>query len=276
MCGTCGCSELTADEGSNPTAPSMPEPSHSAEGANPLHSEASHHGDGGTRRILKLQEDILHRNDHVAAGNRRFFEEHAILALNLVSSPGAGKTTLLERLIRDRGTDRAISVIQGDQATERDAERIRAAGARAIQINTATGCHLDADMVRQALRRLAPQSASILAIENVGNLVCPALFDLGEGARVAVLSVPEGADKPIKYPYLFRGASLVLLNKTDLLPYVEFDERLFEESLRQVNPRVRCIRVSASTGAGLSEFYDWVGRNAPRSAQQERPPEPAR
>jgi hydrogenase nickel incorporation protein HypB len=177
-----------------------------------------------------------------------------------VSSPGSGKTTLLERLIADRGSRARVSVIQGDQATDNDAERIRRAGAKAVQINTGTGCHLDAAMVARGLADLEPDPGSIVAIENVGNLVCPALFDLGEHARVAILSVTEGDDKPLKYPYLFRGSHLVVLNKVDLLPYVDFDLDRCERGIRRVNPDARSIVVSAKTGEGLSAFYDWLER----------------
>jgi hydrogenase nickel incorporation protein HypB len=177
-----------------------------------------------------------------------------------VSSPGSGKTTLLERLIADRGSRARVSVIQGDQATDNDAERIRRAGAKAVQINTGTGCHLDAAMVARGLAELNPDPGSIVAIENVGNLVCPALFDLGEHARVAILSVTEGDDKPLKYPYLFRGSHLVVLNKVDLLPYVDFDLDRCERGIRRVNPDARSIVVSAKTGEGLSAFYDWLER----------------
>jgi hydrogenase nickel incorporation protein HypB len=177
-----------------------------------------------------------------------------------VSSPGSGKTTLLERLIADRGSRARVSVIQGDQATDNDAERIRRAGAKAVQINTGTGCHLDAAMVARGLADLEPDPGSIVTIENVGNLVCPALFDLGEHARVAILSVTEGDDKPLKYPYLFRGSHLVVLNKVDLLPYVDFDLDRCERGIRRVNPDARSIVVSAKTGEGLSAFYDWLER----------------
>jgi hydrogenase nickel incorporation protein HypB len=169
--------------------------------------------------------------------NRAWFSEREILALNFVSSPGLGKTSLLVRTIRDLRPARAIYVIERDQETSRDADRIREAGAPAVQLNTGTGCHLEADMVARAVDELRPAAGGLVLIENVGNLVCPAMFDLGERAKVAILSVTEGDDKPLKYPHMFRAAELVLLNKIDLLPYVEFDVAAAIANARQVNPR---------------------------------------
>jgi hydrogenase nickel incorporation protein HypB len=211
-------------------------------------------------RLRRLEEAVLSRNAALAEENRAWFRAQAITTLNVVSSPGSGKTTLLERLITDTGSRRPLYVIQGDQATDRDAARIRAAGGRAVQINTGTGCHLDARMVERALAELNVPRGALLVIENVGNLVCPALFDLGEAVRVAVASVTEGADKPLKYPYLFRGCQLVLLNKTDLLPYVSFDQNEFYDDLRRVNPDARCLPISATQGEGLDAFYEWIDR----------------
>ena len=178
--------------------------------------------------------------------------------LNLVSSPGSGKTSLLERTIRELKGKVSISVIEGDQATANDSERIAAAGAHAIQVNTGTGCHLEADMIEGALGALKPQPGSVVMIENVGNLVCPALFDLGENAKVAILSVTEGEDKPEKYPHMFRAARLLLLNKTDLLPHLDFDVKKAIASARKVHPSVEVIEVSAKTGAGMAEWYKWI------------------
>lgn len=180
--------------------------------------------------------------------------------LNLVSSPGSGKTSLLERTIRDLKGRLPITVIEGDQATANDGERIAAAGAQAIQVNTGTGCHLEADMIERALSELKPKPGSIVMIENVGNLVCPALFDLGEKAKVAIFSVTEGEDKPIKYPHMFRAASLLLLNKIDLLPHLDFDVVKAMTYARQVNSAVEIIQVSAKTGAGMDEWYGWLDR----------------
>lgn len=205
-----------------------------------------------------MERAILEKNDRAAERNRAWFEGREILALNLVSSPGAGKTSLLERTIREVGGDLAISVVEGDQQTLNDAERIRAAGAAAVQVNTGAGCHLEADMVKRGLDVLKPPVGSTVMIENVGNLVCPALFDLGEKAKVVVLSVTEGADKPLKYPHMFRAASLMIVSKTDLLPYVDFDVEACEAAARQVNPAIRSIRLSVRSGDGMAAWYDWL------------------
>jgi hydrogenase nickel incorporation protein HypB len=207
---------------------------------------------------VDLERKILDKNDRLAERNRAWFEGREILALNLVSSPGAGKTTLLERTIRDLKDEIAINVIEGDQQTLNDAERIKAAGAPAVQVNTGTGCHLEADMIRRGLDTLRPAFGSLLMIENVGNLVCPALFDLGERAKVVVLSVTEGDDKPLKYPHMFRAAELMIVSKIDLGPHVDFDIERCEAAAREVNPTIRSIRLSARTGEGLAEWYQWV------------------
>ena len=183
-----------------------------------------------------------------------------ILAVNLVSSPGAGKTTLLERTIRDLGNELPLFVLEGDQATANDGARIRAAGAPVVQINTGTGCHLEADMVARGLMELKPQAGAVVLIENVGNLVCPAMFDLGERAKIAVLSVTEGEDKPLKYPHMFRAAEVMILNKIDLLPYVDFDAERAIAYAREVNPDITVLRVSARSGEGLDAWYDWLRR----------------
>ncbi|OWK45298.1 [NiFe] hydrogenase nickel incorporation-associated protein HypB [Fimbriiglobus ruber] len=207
---------------------------------------------------MHLQEQILGKNNVLAERNRGWLDGRNILALNLVSSPGAGKTTLLERTIRDLGGELSLTVIEGDQETANDAERIRATGARVVQINTGTGCHLDALMVSRGLKQLDPPANSVVMIENVGNLVCPALFDLGERAKVAIVSVTEGEDKPIKYPHMFRASEVMLLNKIDLLPYVTFDVDRCIAYARQVNPRLRVISISATKGDGLAEWYAWL------------------
>jgi hydrogenase nickel incorporation protein HypB len=208
---------------------------------------------------IALEARILAKNDALAARNRAWLSGREILALNLVSSPGAGKTTLLERTIRDLKDRRALYVIEGDQATTRDGERIRAAGAAAVQVNTGSGCHLEADMVARGLQELRPGPGSILMIENVGNLVCPAMFDLGERAKVVILSVAEGDDKPLKYPHMFKAARLMILNKIDLLPYVEFDVARAMEDALMVNPDIVTLRLSARTGEGLEGWYSWLG-----------------
>lgn len=207
---------------------------------------------------ISLEQDILRKNDLIAAQNRGWFKGRDILALNLVSSPGAGKTTLLIRTINDLKAQIPISVIEGDQETVNDARKIKETGCQVVQINTGTGCHLDAAMVEQGYSELNPPPHSIVAIENVGNLVCPALFDLGERAKVAILSVTEGDDKPIKYPYMFRVSDVMILTKIDLLPYVQFDIERCLQYARQVNPRIRIFQVSALTGEGLEDWYEWL------------------
>ena len=216
-----------------------------------------------TERTIQLQQKVLAKNDEIAETNRQWLHDRGILAVNLMSSPGSGKTTLLERTTRELTGKMSISVIEGDQETALDARRIQAAGSRVVQINTGVGCHLDADMVAQGLKGLDPPSGSIVVIENVGNLVCPALFDLGEEARVVLASVTEGADKPLKYPHMFRQADLVLLNKTDLLPYVDFDVRQYMTDLRRAAPDALLLQISATTGDGMQGWYDWLRRRIP-------------
>ncbi len=215
---------------------------------------------------MQLEIDILAKNNDFAARNRRWFAAHGVQALNLVSSPGSGKTTLLCATIRRLAGERALAVIEGDQQTANDAERIRATGAPAVQINTGKGCHLDADMIARALPRLPLDPGTLLFIENVGNLVCPAAFDLGEAAKVAILSVTEGEDKPLKYPDIFAAASLVLLNKSDLLPHLDFDLEYALDCLRRVNPRAPVLSVSAKTGEGLDAWLAWLRAPAPVAA----------
>lgn len=211
---------------------------------------------------VELEARILAKNNALAERNRAWFTEHGILALNLVSSPGAGKTTLLERTIRDLRHELPLFVIEGDQATANDGERIRAAGAPVVQINTGSGCHLEADMVAAGLKELEPPDGTLVLIENVGNLVCPALFDLGERAKVVIFSVTEGEDKPLKYPHMFRAAELLVLNKTDLLPHVDFEVSKAIAHALEVNPKIVILSVSARTGEGLEDWYDWVRRRA--------------
>jgi hydrogenase nickel incorporation protein HypB len=209
-------------------------------------------------RMVQIEEDILGKNNEYAAANRRWLAQRAILALNLVSSPGSGKTSLLTRTLEDLKERYPLAVIEGDQQTSNDAERIRATGATALQINTGKGCHLDAHMVGHALEHLNPQNEGILFIENVGNLVCPAAFDLGEAHKVVILSVTEGEDKPIKYPDMFHAADLMLLNKIDLLPYLQFDVDRCIEYARRVNPAIKVLKVSATTGEGMEGWYRWL------------------
>ncbi len=212
----------------------------------------------GHGSIVSLEVAVLAKNEALAERNRAWFATREIIALNLVSSPGSGKTTLLERTIRDCGTELGITVIEGDQATARDGERVRAAGARAVQVNTGTGCHLEARMIADALGVLQPQPGSVLIVENVGNLVCPALFDLGERAKVAIISVTEGDDKPEKYPHMFAASELLIVNKIDLLPYVDFSVDRCTAAARALRPDVTVIELSARTGEGMNSWYDWI------------------
>ena len=216
-------------------------------------------------RMVQIEQDILGKNNQYARANRDYFDARGMLVLNLVSSPGSGKTTLLTRSLESLRDEMPLAVIEGDQETSRDAERIRATGVAALQINTGKGCHLDAHQVGHAVEHLDPQPRSVLFIENVGNLVCPAAFDLGEAHKVAILSATEGEDKPLKYPDMFHAADLVLLNKIDLLPYLQFDVERCIEYARRVNPRIQVLQVSATSGEGMEDWYQWI-----RLAQQTR------
>jgi hydrogenase nickel incorporation protein HypB len=277
MCATCGCGEgaeatvVTLDGGHDHHHDHDHDPGHAHD-----HDHAHHHHPPTS--LVQLEERILAKNDALAAKNRAWFAGREILALNLVSAPGAGKTTLLERTIRDLKGELPLHVVEGDQATSNDGERIRAAGAPVVQLNTGTGCHLEADMIARALAELRPPIGAVVIIENVGNLVCPALFDLGERAKVVILSVTEGDDKPLKYPHMFRAADVLILNKIDLLPYVDFDVARAIEHARLVNPRITVLRLSARSGEGLDGWYDWIRRQAPlaRAAAFERSPDPSR
>ena len=240
MCLTCGCGHTH-------------EHTHSHD-----HDHGHDHHHEHDENAIRVEEDILSRNNAIAAKNRALFASKKILALNFVSSPGSGKTELLAATVRAVKDAYKIFVIEGDQQTENDADRIRATGAPAFQINTGKVCHLDAAMVEHAVSHLEPTEESVLFIENVGNLVCPAEFDLGEAHKVAILSVTEGEDKPLKYPDMFRAADVMLINKVDLLPYVRFDIDKCEEYARRVNPKIRIIRTSATTGTGLDIWVKWL------------------
>jgi len=230
------------------------------------HGPAHAHAPGLSQaQMVKIEQDILGKNDALATANRRRLAERGIFALNLVSSPGSGKTTLLVRTIRELAGRVPVAVIEGDQQTEFDAERIRATGAPALQINTGKGCHLDADMIGRAMAQMALADDSLLLIENVGNLVCPAAFDLGEAHKVAILSVTEGEDKPLKYPDMFAAADLMLLNKVDLLPHLSFDVERAIDYARRVNPRLAVIRTSATSGEGMAEWLAWIEQGLARA-----------
>jgi len=219
--------------------------------------------------VVQIEQDILGENDRLAGLNRTWFANRSILALNLVSAPGSGKTTLLVRTITDlmnRADAPPIAVIEGDQQTDLDADRIRATGAPALQVNTGKGCHLDADMVGRASAALDPPAGTVLFIENVGNLVCPAAFDLGEASKVLVISVTEGEDKPLKYPDMVHAADLMIINKIDLLPYVSFDVDRCIEMARRVKPGLAVLQVSATSGQGLEAWYDWILTQRPGDA----------
>ena len=228
-------------------------------GKGPAHAHAPGLSQG---RMVRIEQDIMAKNAQYAEGNRHYFEAHDILVLNLMSSPGSGKTTLLTRTLTMLQTEFDLGVIEGDQQTSQDAERIRATGVPAVQINTGKGCHLDAHMVGHALENLKPVDRSLVFIENVGNLVCPAGFDLGEAAKVVILSVTEGEDKPLKYPDMFHIADLVLLNKIDLLPYIDFDVERCIEYIQRIKPGVKVMQVSARTGEGMGDWSAWIKSNA--------------
>ena len=223
------------------------------------HGEAGTHAPGmSQRRMLEVEIDVLDKNNQIAARNRARFAAREQLVLNLVSSPGSGKTTLLTETLMRLKDRVSCAVIEGDQQTVNDAARIRATGTPAIQVNTGKGCHLDAQMIADAAPRLPLESNGILFIENVGNLVCPASFDLGERHKVAVLSVTEGEDKPLKYPHMFAAASVMLLNKVDLLPYLNFDVEKCLACAREVNPDIEIILISATSGEGMDTWLNWL------------------
>jgi hydrogenase nickel incorporation protein HypB len=252
MCATCGCGD-DADVR-----------------VNGVHEHEHGHGHGHGH-MVDLEQKVLARNDDLARANREWLAANGIHAVNVMSSPGAGKTTLLVRTIRDLGGRLPVSVVEGDQETSLDADRVRATGVAVVQVNTGVGCHLDASMVARALQTLGPPADSVLIVENVGNLVCPALFDLGEAHRVVIMSVTDGADKPRKYPHMFAAADVVVLNKVDLLPYVDFDRSDFTSHLTAVNPRADVLPVSATRGDGLSRWYDWLCASAPPSTPHTAP-----
>jgi hydrogenase nickel incorporation protein HypB len=244
MCATCGCGTVDSV--------------HGHEGGLPHdHSTHTH------KKVVDVEKDILQQNNLLAERNRGYFEAKNILALNLVSSPGSGKTALLEKTLTDLKGQLEFAVIEGDQQTTHDADRIHATGTKVIQINTGKGCHLDAHMVLHAVQGIKPKQNSVLFIENVGNLVCPALFDLGERERVVIVSVTEGEDKPLKYPDMFHSSTLCIINKTDLLPYLAFDIEKLISNAKKVNPKLEIMELSCTQGEGLNLWYDWLKSKVP-------------
>jgi hydrogenase nickel incorporation protein HypB len=272
MCSTCGCGQ--PDEavtiripGENVTEDEMHVHSHGHEHHHHHHHEDGHHHhhDHGHshdhhhhHEVVDLEADILQKNNLLAERNRGYFEAKQIVALNMMSAPGSGKTTLLEQTINSLKDTFSLYVIEGDQQTMNDAERISATGAKVAQVNTGKGCHLDSEMVNKAIKKLNPAEGSIVCIENVGNLVCPALFDLGEQKKVVIMSVTEGEDKPIKYPHMFQVADICIINKIDLLPYVDFDVKKAKEYALQVNHHLEFVEVSAKTGQGMDEWLSML------------------
>lgn len=239
MCTTCGCDPKDQN------------------GHNHEHEHDGYH-DTGKRTIIAIEEDILAKNNRLASSNRTLFKDKMVFVLNLVSSPGSGKTTLLERTLRDLSVNTSFAVIEGDQQTDNDARRIAATGVPVRQINTGSGCHLDAHMIRHGIEGFDLDNIDIMMIENVGNLVCPASFDLGEHHKVVVLSVTEGEDKPLKYPQMFHNSTVMLLNKTDLLPHLDFDVEKCKEFAQRVSPGIVIFEVSAKTGEGMDAWYQWL------------------
>jgi hydrogenase nickel incorporation protein HypB len=288
MCDTCGCGEGSSPEIRKPGEEQMHEHTHEHELDGKIHShshshvhsnddshdhpghdhahlhtvyEPDHGHDHPLGTGIRLERDILQKNNMLAERNRGYFEAKNILALNLVSSPGSGKTSILERTIRELQKDLSFFIIEGDQQSMQDAFRIEKTGAPVVQVNTGSGCHLDASMVNQASLKLNVADNAVLMIENVGNLVCPAMFDLGESWRVVIISVTEGDDKPLKYPAMFQSSQLCLINKTDLLPYVDFSIDKVKEFALRVNPSLAFIELSAKTGDGFKEWYGWLKVN---------------
>jgi hydrogenase nickel incorporation protein HypB len=248
MCSTCGC-------GTDEIRVTVLEHDHHHNDHHADHIHADH--DHDRTHSIQLEQAVLAKNDHLAEHNREWLEQRGLAAINVMSSPGSGKTTLLERTIKESGL--TLSVIEGDQETMVDAERIRAAGARSVQVNTGAGCHLDAAMIHRALDQLQPERG-VVVIENVGNLVCPALFDLGEARRVVIISVTEGDDKVRKYPHMFSAAHLIVINKTDLLPYVDFDVDRLTIDARALHPGVEVLTLSARTGQSVDGWYAWLAK----------------
>lgn len=266
MCSTCGC----GTDGNGARVIDLKEEHHHEHSDGHAHSHDHSHGHSHDHshnhdhehehqhRVIELERDILQQNDLSAARNRGYFEAKKITAINLVSSPGSGKTSFLERTLTDLKEEINFQVIEGDQQTLNDAKRIEAVQVPVIQINTGKGCHLDGDMVQRALKKLEPEEGSVLMIENVGNLVCPSMFDLGEEMRVVIISTTEGDDKPIKYPDMFHGSQICIINKIDLLPYVNFKVDVAKEYAKQLNPDMLFFELSATTGEGMDKWYTFL------------------
>lgn len=276
MCGTCGCgSEENGVNIQKPGEIAVHEHheqvhhhhhdghthSHSHDHHSHSHDHHTHEANNQNKTILEIEQDILQQNDIMAARNRGYFDAKNVFAINLVSSPGSGKTALLEKTLQDKKNDFPFYVIEGDQQTLNDANRIDALNVPVIQINTGKGCHLESDMVYKAVKKLNIEQNSILMIENVGNLVCPSMFDLGERKRVVIISTTEGEDKPIKYPDMFLSSDLCIINKIDLLPYLNLDVEKLKAYARQVNPNIEFLEVSATTGEGMEHWYSWLQNN---------------
>lgn len=258
MCETCGCGNPDGFKIQDPNHTHSHDSDYTHEHEHGHTHDHQHEHDHPHKKVIDLNIDILSQNNITAGMNRRFFEGRKVLCLNMVSSPGSGKTTILEKTIAHLNPSGKIYVIEGDQQTHIDADRIKKAGAPALQINTGSGCHLDAKMIESALKMLDTEANSILFIENVGNLVCPAMFDLGEYKRVLVISVTEGEDKPLKYPNMFETSQLCIINKSDLLPHVDFSSEEFMKNAVMINHHLEFITVSAKTGEGMNLWFDWI------------------
>lgn len=278
MCGTCGCGSPDGHISIQKPGAVLHDHQHHHDHSHGEHThEHSHHDhdhshthdhahghthghthDPVKKTVIEVQQNILQHNDLMAARNRGYFEAKNLFVMNLVSSPGSGKTSILEKTLKDLKNDIPFAVIEGDQQTMQDANRIDALDIPVIQINTGKGCHLESDMVYDAVKQLDPKPDSILMIENVGNLVCPSMFDLGENKRVVIISTTEGEDKPLKYPDMFHSSDICIINKIDLLPYLEFDLEKLKSFALQINPKLTFFEVSATTGEGMDQWYSWL------------------
>lgn len=269
MCGTCGCGGdgsniLLLDSEHRNSDHHHDHHHHAHDHGHEHHHDHHHHGDhhhhehDHRKKVIEVEKDVLQHNELMAARNRGYFEGRQIVALNLVSSPGSGKTSLLERTLADRKDSMRFYVIEGDQQSLNDANRIAAHNVPVVQINTGKGCHLESDMIYEAVKKLEPEHNSVLFIENVGNLVCPAMFNLGETDRVVIISTTEGVDKPVKYPDMFHTSQLCIINKIDLLPYLQIDLEELKTNALKVNPELKFLEVSATTGAGMDQWYAWL------------------